>query len=169
MSERHPWRPTRRLTDTLVAALAPVTACAVALGGLTVWVGTGQAGTPAHVDVTEGRVFLPYGDTRDTAAFFDLTNSGDADDRLVEVTSAATDGDISLSRHRAVGDGAAAKETVESATVPADGELAMSPHGVDVTLRAGERWQVGDRVPFTLHFEHTGPVEAVAVVVRPAS
>ncbi|KOX11442.1 hypothetical protein ADL04_00455 [Streptomyces sp. NRRL B-3648] len=35
MTERNPWRPTRRgLTDTLLAALAPVAACSLALGGL---------------------------------------------------------------------------------------------------------------------------------------
>lgn len=169
MSERHLWRPTRRrLTDTLLAALAPVAACSVALGGLTTWVGAGNAGTPAHVKVTGGRIFLPYGDSRDTAAFFDLANSGGADDRLVSVTSTGADGDVSLSGHRAVGVGAAAKQNVSSVTVPAGRELSMSPHGVDVTLRAGARWQVGDWVPFTLHFERSGPVETIAVVVRPA-
>ncbi|MFJ4283423.1 copper chaperone PCu(A)C [Streptomyces massasporeus] len=171
MSERrHLWRPTRRrLTDTLLAALAPIAAFSVALGGLTTWAGTGKAGTPAHVEVTGGRVFLPYGDNRDTAAFFDLANSGGADDRLLRVTSTGADGDVSLSGHRAVGAGAAAKGSVASVTVPAGSRLSMSPHGVDVTLRAGGRWQVGDWVPFTLHFERGGPVEAIAVVVRPAA
>nr|WP_319023133.1 hypothetical protein [Streptomyces phaeolivaceus] len=33
-----PWRPRRRrLTDTLLAALAPVLVCALALSGLTLW------------------------------------------------------------------------------------------------------------------------------------
>lgn len=170
MTGQRPWRPTRRrLSDTLLAALAPVLACGVALGGLTAWAGAGNAGTPARLNVTDARVFLPYGDTGNTAAFFVVLNSGGADDRLVRVTSAASSGPAALSRHRTVGRGAATKETVEYVTVPAEGELLMSPHGVDVTLRARSRWQLGDRVPFTLHFERSGPIEVSAVVVQPAS
>lgn len=82
------WRPgRRRLTDSLLAALAPVAAFSLALAGLTTWVTAGQAGRPARIAVTSGRVLLPYGATTETAAFFTVTNSGGADDRLVRVTS----------------------------------------------------------------------------------
>jgi copper(I)-binding protein len=169
MTEQRPWRPTRRrLTDTLLAALAPVAACSVALGGLTTWVGSGKAGSPARIEVTPGRVFLPYGDTRETAAFFEISNSGSADDRLVKVTSSAGSA-IALSRHRATTGGAAYRADVGSASVPAGGGLTMSPHGLDVTLRAEAGWQAGDIVPFTLHFERSGRIETIAVVVRPST
>jgi copper(I)-binding protein len=162
------WRPTRRrLTDTLLAALAPVAACGIALAGLTTWVGAGKAGTPARVAVSGGRVFLTFGDSTETAAFFDITNLGGADDRLVGVTSSETGGQISLSRHRMAGSGAAYRDTVDSVTVPAGGGLAMSPEGVDVTLRPKAGWRAGDLVAFTLHFERSGTVETLAVVVRP--
>ncbi|MFC9843276.1 copper chaperone PCu(A)C [Streptomyces sp. NPDC060223] len=165
----HLWRPTRRrLTDTLFAALAPVAACAVSLGGLTTWTAFGRAGTPARIEVVSGRVFLPYGDNRDTAAFFRISNSGDGEDRLLKVASSALGGEIELSRHRTAGGGVAYRDTVDSATVPARGDLAMSPHGLDVTLRARAGWRAGDLVPFTLHFERSGAVKMVAVVVRPA-
>ncbi|WP_371599060.1 copper chaperone PCu(A)C [Streptomyces sp. NBC_00564] len=168
-TEYHPWRPTRRrLTDTLLAALAPVAACSLALGGLTTWVGAGKAGSPARIVVSSGRVFLPYGDSTETAAFFDVSNPGGADDRLVEVTSSATGGEIGLSRHSTAGSGAARKEAVSSAPIPAGGELSMSPHGLDVVLRARTGWRAGDLVPFTLHFEHSGAIETIAVVVRPS-
>jgi copper(I)-binding protein len=159
----------RRLTDALLAALAPVVACGVVLGGLAVWVGSGNAGRPARVEVVgAGRVLLPYGDTRDTAAFFRISNPGDVDDRLVGVTSASgAGGDVELSRHRSAGGGAAYRETVVSAVVPARETLTMSPHGLAVTLRAGEGWRAGDRVPFTLDFRRSGRIEVVAVVVRP--
>ncbi|NNN31496.1 copper chaperone PCu(A)C [Streptomyces sp. S3(2020)] len=170
MNQDSLWRPTRRrLTDTLLAALAPVAVCGIALGGLTTWVGAGNAGSPARVAVTNGRVFLPYGDSTETAAFFDLTNTGGADDRLVEVTSSSTDAEIVLSRHRMIGDTAATRTEVASAAVPAGRVLAMSPDGLDVVLSAGTRWKAGDLVPFTLHFERTGAVETLAVVVRPSS
>ncbi|WP_037683209.1 copper chaperone PCu(A)C [Streptomyces griseus] len=163
-----PWRPTRRrLADTLLAALAPVAACGVALAGLTAWTSSGNAGTPARIAVTDAHVFLPYGNTRDTAAFFRITNSGGADDRLLKVTMSGADGDTSLSRHRMTNGRAAYAETVGSAEVPAGGSLAMSPSGLDVTLRAKAGWREFDFVPFTLHFQHSGPVKALAIVVRP--
>ncbi|MFE0508806.1 copper chaperone PCu(A)C [Streptomyces sp. NPDC058964] len=168
MSTRNPWRPTRRrLTDTLLAAIVPVAACSLALSGLTTWVRAGQAGSPARISVPSGWVFLPYGNSTETAAFFDVANLGGADDRLVEVTSPAARGDITLSRHLATRSGTAYKAGLSSATVPAGGELTMSSHGVDVTLRAGAGWRTGDLVPFTLRFEHSGTVETVAVVIRP--
>ncbi|MEU9056639.1 copper chaperone PCu(A)C [Streptomyces sp. NPDC048384] len=162
------WRPTRRrITDGLLAALAPVAACGVALAGLTTWVGSGNARSPARIAVTDGRVYLPYGDVRDTAAFFRITNSGGADDRLLKVTSSAVDGDLELSRHRMTSGRMAYAETVDSARVRAGGGLAMSPYGLDVTLRADPEWQTGIYVPFTLHFEHGGRIEVQAVVIRP--
>lgn len=157
----------RRILDALVAALAPIAACSVALGGLTTWVNFGVAGSPARIAVTEGRVFLPYGDVRDTAAFFRITNTGGADDRLLKVTSSAVGGEGTLSRHRMTSGRMAYAETVDSARVPAGGDLAMSPFGLDVSLRAKPGWRAGDLVPFTLHFEHGGRVEVSAVVVRP--
>jgi copper(I)-binding protein len=162
------WRPTRRrLTDTLLAALAPVVVCGIALGGLTAWAAAGKAGTPARIAVSDGRILLPFGDSTETAAFFDITNLGGTDDRLIEVTSAGTGGEISLSRHRMAGNGAAYRDTVASATVRAGGELSMSPQGLDVTLRAEPGWRAGDLVSFTLRFEQAGAIEATAVVVRP--
>lgn len=168
MTERNLWRPTRRrLTDTLLAALTPVAAGSLALGGLTTWAAAGNAGTPARITVSHGRVLLPYGDSTDTAALFDIANVGGADDRLVNVTSTAAHGRITLSGHRMLGGRAAYKADVTSARVPAGGVLSMSPRGVDVTLRAGAGWRAGDLVPFTLHFERSAPVETLAVVIRP--
>ncbi|MEV6113747.1 copper chaperone PCu(A)C [Streptomyces sp. NPDC052109] len=157
------------MTDTLLAALAPVAACSLALGGLTTWAGAGKAGSPARITVSNGRVLQPYGDSTDTAALFDVANVGGADDRLENVTSPATHGRITLSGHRMLGDRAAYKADMTSAGVPAGGVLSMSPRGVDVTLRAGAGWRAGDLVPFTLHFERSAPVEAIAVVVRPSN
>ncbi|WP_416955785.1 copper chaperone PCu(A)C [Streptomyces sp. Agncl-13] len=170
MNGPHPWRPTRRrLTDTLLAAVAPVAVCGVALAGLTAWAGAGKAGSPARITVSNSRVYLPYGDNTDTAAFFDVSNLGGADDRLVGVTSSATGGEIALSRHRMADGAIAYKADVASVVVSAGRELSMSPEGLDVTLRAEAGWQAGDLVPFTLRFERSGAVKTIAVVVRPRS
>ncbi|MFD7370194.1 copper chaperone PCu(A)C [Streptomyces mirabilis] len=162
------WHPTRRrLTDTLLAALAPVAVCGLALGGLSTWTAYGNAGSPARIAVTGGRVYLPYGDAPDTAAFFRITNNGGSADRLLKVTSRAVDGVGTLSRHRMTGTRSASAQTVASVAVPAGGTLAMSPYGLDVTVPAKAGRQAGDLVSFTLHFERGGAVKTLAVVVRP--
>ncbi|WP_407562890.1 copper chaperone PCu(A)C [Streptomyces sp. 184] len=161
----------RRVREALRAVLAPVVASAVALAGLSGWVATGNAGGPARIEVVGGRVLLPYGEYRSTAALFLISNWGDVDDRLVAVSSPAAGADgVKLGRHRTTaGGGAAYKEVVDSAVVPADGSLDMSPHGVGALMTAPPGWEPGDVVPFTLHFEDSGRVEVDAVVVLPGT
>ncbi|MEV7341178.1 copper chaperone PCu(A)C [Streptomyces sp. NPDC093544] len=168
MTEQRLWRPTRRrLTDTLLAALAPVVVCALALGGLSMWTAYGNAGTPARIAVTEGRLFLPSGGTPDTAAFFRITNSGGSADRLLKVTAADVDGAITLSRHLMTSSRSASSQTVASVAVPAGDSIAMSPSELDVILPSNTDWHLGDLVAFTLHFERSEAVKTLAVVVRP--
>ncbi|MGQ4384776.1 copper chaperone PCu(A)C [Streptomyces sp. SAS_270] len=169
MTEQRPWRPTRRrLTDTLPALLAPLAVCGLALGGLSTWTAYGNAGSPARIEVTGGKVFAPSGATPVTAAFFRITNSGGAGDRLLKVTSTeAGTGRPTLSRHAMTSSNTASDQTVNSAAVPAGESLAMSPDGLDVTVPAKKGWQPGDLVSFTLHFERSGAVKILAVVVRP--
>ncbi|MFF4749439.1 copper chaperone PCu(A)C [Streptomyces sp. NPDC002514] len=159
----------RRVTDTLLAALVPVAACGVALGGLTTWVRTGNAGSPPRIAVTDGRVWLPFGNIRETSAYFRITNSGGADDRLLKVTSSAVAGAPVLSRHRMLDGNSAIGQQIQSAVTPAGDTLAMSPDSLNVEVRARPDWRPGDVVPFTLHFEHVGAVEVQAVVQRPGT
>ncbi|WP_405508900.1 copper chaperone PCu(A)C [Streptomyces purpurascens] len=169
MSGQRPWRPTRRrLADTLLAAVAPVAACGLALGGLSVWTAFGNAGAPASITVTDGKVFAPTGATPDTAAFFRITNSGGAPDRLLKVTTAETgDRGPTLSRHVMTGSNTASDRTVSSVGIPAGRSLAMSPASLDVIVPVRKGWQPGDLVALTLHFERSGAVKTLAVVVRP--
>jgi copper(I)-binding protein len=169
MSGQRLWRPTgRRLTDTLLAALAPLAACGLALGALTTWTAYGNAGSPARIKVTDGKVFVPFGETPVTAAFFRITNSGGSADRLLKVTTAeAGAGAPTLSRHLMTSGNTATDQTVDSVAVPAGDSVAMSPDGLDVIVPAKRGWQSGDLVAFTLHFEHSGAVKTLAVLVRP--
>ncbi|MFF3325559.1 copper chaperone PCu(A)C [Streptomyces sp. NPDC002889] len=163
------WRPSRRrLREGILAALAPVAACAVALGGLTAWTLAGGAGSPPRIEVGDPRIFLPYGDNEDTAAFFRITNSGGADDQLIGVTSPAIESAM-LSRHESNGSGADFMRMVDSVAIPAGDTLVMSPSTMDVMVKVKARWRVGDTVPFVLHFRHSGPVDTVVVVARPGS
>lgn len=162
------WRPSRRrLAESLRAALAPVAACGIALGALTAWTAVGNAGEGARIDVSEGRVFLPFNESGDTAAFFRIDNTGGMEDRLTKVTSTGTLGEPTLSAHRMTDGSAAYAETVDSVTIPAGGSLPMSVYGLNVTVRAQAGWQTGDLVRFTLHFDNSGPIETQAVVVLP--
>ncbi|MFD9373601.1 copper chaperone PCu(A)C [Streptomyces sp. NPDC060020] len=157
----------RRLREGLIAVLAPVTACLTALVGLTAWTTAGAAGTPARIEVGIGRVFLPYADRERTAAFFRITNTGGSGDRLVSVTSPVVES-VMLSRHEK-GTGADSMRMVPSAEIPAGSTLEMTPSTLDVMMTVKGRWRVGDAVPFVLHFRNSGPVQAVAFVVRPGS
>ncbi|WP_307782082.1 copper chaperone PCu(A)C [Streptomyces sp. MBT65] len=138
MNGPHPWRPTRRrLTDTFLAAVAPVAVCGLALAGLTAWADAGKAGSPPRITVSNSRVYVPNG--ADTAAFFDVANLGGADDRLIGVTSSATTGEITLGRRRTGGQ----RADVASVVVAAGRELSMSPDRLDVALRAKAGWRGG--------------------------
>ncbi|MFI6492581.1 hypothetical protein [Streptomyces sp. NPDC050564] len=86
---------------------------------------------------------------------------------MVDITSSALDGDITLPRQRTTSGQAAYRDPVDSAVVPVRGGLTMSPHGLDVAVRSGPWWRAGDLVPFTLHFQRSGWIRIVAVVVRP--
>ncbi|MGW1106454.1 copper chaperone PCu(A)C [Streptomyces sp. NPDC002540] len=161
------WTPSRRrLREGLVAALAPLTACCVALGGLTAWTATGAAGSPPRIEVGDGRVFVPYNSEGNTAAFFRIVNNSGVDDRLVAVTSVAVDSAM-LSRHARHDGGAGSMRMIGSAGVPAGRTLTMSANTVDVMLKLKGHRQVGETLPFVLHFRHSDPIETVAVMVRP--
>ncbi|WP_369226141.1 copper chaperone PCu(A)C [Streptomyces sp. R39] len=160
----------RRLRDGALAALVPVAACTVALAGLTAWTGTGRAGSPPRMSVTEGRVLLPSAGGAETAAFFRIQNTGGSADTLIRVTSREATGGVTLGRHRMNGGNTAYRATVDSVGIPARGSVTMSPRGVDLAVSApAGKWNSGDLVPFTLEFRHSGRVEVLAVAVRPGS
>ncbi|MGI5440660.1 copper chaperone PCu(A)C [Streptomyces shenzhenensis] len=160
----------RRLRDGALAALVPVAACSVALAGLTSWVGTGRAGSPARIRVTDGRVLLPSAGVPETAAFFRIANEGGSPDTLVRITARDVPGEVTLSRHRMKQGNAAYRSVIDSVSVAAGGSLAMSPSGVDLTVPVpSDEWRSGDLVPFTLEFRRSGRVKVLAVVVRPGS
>ncbi|QKV91536.1 copper chaperone PCu(A)C [Streptomyces sp. NA02950] len=155
------------MSSLLRAAPAPVVACALTLVGLVAWTVTGAAGSPADVHVTRARVLLPSNPDA-TAAFFDLRNTGGADDELLCVTTPLTDRAM-LSR-RVVRRGAGSMRMVSSARIAAHGTLRMSAEELDVMLRpAPRRLRAGDRVPFVLHFRESGRVRVAAVAVRPGT
>jgi copper(I)-binding protein len=158
-----------RLRTSVTAVGVPVLACALALAGLGAWTASGRAGSPPRVAVTKAYVFHPFGSTPETAAFFTLTNDGGSADRLVKITSPGTAAPPALSEHRMTSSGAAYRQPVDSATVPAGDGLTMTPHGIDVTVRPKGTWRPGDEIPFTLRFAHGKPLKVRAVVVRPGT
>jgi copper(I)-binding protein len=160
----------RRLRDGTLAVLVPVAACSAALAGLTTWVGTGRAGSPARIRVTEGRVLLPFAGGPETAAFFRIANEGGSADTLVRITARDVPGDVTLSRHRMEQGNAAYRSEIDSVSVAAGDSLAMSPSGIDLTVPVSSNaWRSGDLVPFTLEFRRSGPVRVLAAVVRPGA
>lgn len=154
------------LLPTARAALVPVVACAVALGGLTAWTASGAAGRPASVTVEDGRILLPFG-IDDTAAMFTLRNTGDADDELLSVDVPSAGGAM-LSR-TVVKNGAGSMRMIPTATVPARGTVKMTPHTLDIMVYRPPQVRVGDTVPVILRFRESGTMRVEARVVRPGN
>ncbi|MGW9173540.1 copper chaperone PCu(A)C, partial [Streptomyces decoyicus] len=128
----------------------PLLTCLVTLGTLTAWTASGNAGRPAKLSVSEGRVLIPTG-TDATAAFFTVRNTGAADDVLTGVTGPAGHRAM-LSRTVDIGHNARSMAMVRAATVPAGGALTMTPTTLDVMVSPPPRLAPGDRLTFTLHF-----------------
>ncbi|MEU6346809.1 copper chaperone PCu(A)C [Streptomyces sp. NPDC046977] len=156
----------RRLLAAARGALAPVAAGLVALFALMAWAGSGAAGTPPRLQVTDARMLLPFSEDGVTVAVFTVRNSGNSDDQLISVSSPdAVRTAVTATAPR--GQGAAAMAPAGVQTVPARGTLTMSPYGTDVMVQLRTAVRLGDRIRFELRFRHSDPVETYAVVVRP--
>ncbi|MGW3436068.1 copper chaperone PCu(A)C [Streptomyces bacillaris] len=157
-------RRTREATTTgAVVALASL----AAVGALSAWTAAGYAGSPARIEVREGRVLLPVVPGRTTNAYFRIVNTGGSPDRLLSVT-ARSGRDPGLTVHRMTTSNGAYRERSGPVDIPAYGEVEMSPHGSAVTLGADPAWQPGERVTFTLDFRRAGEV-TVDAVARPVT
>lgn len=146
--------------SALRSALVPAVAGAATLGGLSAWALTGHAGRPAHIRIEDARVMAPT--TVQTSAYFTVTNTGDVADELRAVrtpVSAMTMLGRQVSRA-----GAGQMVMGGTVTVPAHGVVRMTPFTVDVMLRPRGALPVGRRIPFTLVFRHSGPVDVTAIV-----
>ncbi|MEU0836865.1 copper chaperone PCu(A)C [Streptomyces sp. NPDC005969] len=155
------------LRTSLTAVVGPVLACGLALAGLGAWTTQGNAGSPPRLTVTESSVYIRFGETPETAAFFTITNTGGSADRLLSVTSPSVAMQPELSLHRMTDSGAAYRQPAASARIPAHEGLTMSPHGIDVTVRPEGDWHEGERILFTLRFERSKPISLLVTVVRP--
>ncbi|MFG2721484.1 copper chaperone PCu(A)C [Streptomyces sp. NPDC048416] len=159
-----PWR--RVTAGALSAALVPVVTCVTALLLLTAYTTTGAAGdAPARISVGNARIFVPP-NSENTAAFFDISNTGATDDVLTSVSSPQL-GAVMLGR-RVTKDGAGHMEPLGSLTIPARSSVRMTPYGVDVMVADPPELKAGDTVRFDLFFRDSGrvSVETVTVPVR---
>jgi copper(I)-binding protein len=154
-----------RRVENVLPAVAAVVASAVAMGGLTAWTAAGAAGTPAELEVTHARLLQPFPGRESTAVVFTVTNGGNATDRLTGVSSPAVT-EAMLAQDADAGEAAAKMQMIASVEVPAAGTLEMTPYGTDVMVKLREPVRLGQRIPFTLHFEQSGDVRAEALVVR---
>ncbi|GAA0665547.1 hypothetical protein GCM10010193_16180 [Kitasatospora atroaurantiaca] len=147
------------------AALAPLTAAATALALLCGWTAVGGAGRARPVEADRGWLLVPTAGSATTAAFFTVRNPGDVPDELTGAT-AELPGQVSLKRHRHQG-GAGSWAPVAALTVPARGELRMSPEGADLLITRMAGLRVGQWVEFTLHFRRSPDLRVRAQAVPP--
>ncbi|WP_103508967.1 copper chaperone PCu(A)C [Streptomyces sp. SM13] len=159
--------PLRRAREATGTGLVVVLVSLAAIGCLSAWAGAGRAGSPAKIEVREAWVLLPVIPGRNTNAYFRIVNTGGAPDRLLSVTSPAASA-AELTVHRMNEENGAYRESSGSVEVPAEGEVAMSPHGSAVTVRSDPSWRPGERVAFTLAFQRSGTI-TVEADVRPVA
>lgn len=126
-------------------------------------IGAGCAGSAAsEIEVGDAFSFTPAVDT--TAAYFTITNNGDADDVLL---SASAGGFGSVELHDTVmADGSAQmEEQAEGIPIPAGGSVTLEPGGLHVMLLEAEDTIVaGDELEITLEFADAGEVVIVSTV-----
>lgn len=157
----------RRLTaGALSAARVPVVTCVTALTLLTAYTATGAAGEPpARISVSNARIFVPP-NSESTAAFFDISNTGAADDVLTSVSSPRLG--VTMLGQRVTKDGAGHMKPLDSLEIAARSRVKMTPYGVDVMVLDPPKLKAGDKVRFDLWFRSSGqvPVEAVTVPLQ---
>ncbi|MBR8642804.1 copper chaperone PCu(A)C [Streptomyces tuirus] len=155
-----------RLTGGAVrAALVPLGTCVAALLLLTAYTATGAAGDPPpRISVSNGRIFMPS-NPQSTAAFFDISNTGAAEDVLESVSSPELG--ITMFNRRVTKDGAGRMESLNTIRIPAGGVVRMSPYSVDVMIYDPPKLKPGDKVPFDLWFRYSGRVRVDAVATPP--
>ncbi|SEM88628.1 hypothetical protein SAMN04487857_106167 [Pseudomonas sp. ok272] len=103
------------------------------------------------------------------AAYFVIHNAGQADDRLLSVTSPIA-GIAQLHEHVMQGD-LMKMQQVASVEVPAGGELTFAPmayHVMLLELKDRSLLRDGQRFPLTLHFEKAGNVTVEVAVQKQA-
>jgi copper(I)-binding protein len=101
--------------------------------------------------------------SRPGAAYMVIQNTGDTDDRLLEVSSPLA-ARVELHTHIMEGDVAKMRQ-VDAIDIPAGGETALAPGGYHIMMfELHEGIEEGDAIPLTLTFEHGGDVDVNAVV-----
>lgn len=109
------------------------------------------------------------GETKNSAAYFKIENTGKAADRLV---SAKADIAERTELHESVDEGGVAKmlPLKDGIPVPADGEAELKPLGMHVMLMGlKSKLEEGQSFPMTLTFEKQGDVQVEVKIEAGAS
>jgi periplasmic copper chaperone A len=120
----------------------------------------GEAGTP-DVEVRDATIALPAG--RNTAIYFVIENRGDADDRLVGVTTDAGES-IELHETRAGDDGLMRMHPLDEVDIPAGEVVVFEPGGRHVMVLDARDLVEGEAIPVALEFDRSGSVTVDATV-----
>ena len=150
-SRRHP-----TLAVVLLAALAVVASLA-ACGG-------GSASSRATPTISDAWVRLPVGaDTSQTAAYMTIANTGPDADALIGVTCAL--GGMAAMHQTTTSSGMTGMQMMDRLEIPGGGSLRMEPGGYHIMLTGlTAPLTMGQKVTFTLTFEHAGTMTVEAEV-----
>ena len=136
--------PLRRLVVPLLAA--PLVGCG--------------AGAP-KIAVTDA--FVPVPATADASVYLKISNSGDADDRLLKVTTSKAAGAM-LHQTEIDADGRASMKGIGTLRIPAGKTVELSPGGFHLMMMQPQPLADGDTVDLTLTFQTSGTKRVTAEV-----
>lgn len=106
---------------------------------------------------------MMMGGGNSSVVYLTIANTGDGDDTLTGVTSAAA-GAVEMHRTE-IKDNVASMRQVQQVAIPAHGEVRFNPGGYHLVLAEVRRTlQPGDTITLTLTFQRAGPVEVSAQV-----
>ncbi|MCK5425542.1 MAG: copper chaperone PCu(A)C [Emcibacter sp.] len=105
---------------------------------------------------------------RPLAAYFIIKNDTGKEDKLIKVTSSLADR-VEMHTHKHDG-GVMRMMRVEAIPVAANGIVAVKPGGYHLMLfGVKKKLAIGDELPLTLTFAHSGKIQVIAKIMKKAS
>ncbi|MGW7041422.1 copper chaperone PCu(A)C [Streptomyces avermitilis] len=152
------------IKSAVPSVAAPLGACCGALALLVAYTATGAAGDPPpRITVVDARILAPV-NTRSTAAYFEIRNTGASPDTLLYADS--PDLGVSVLRRTVRDSGSGRTDPVGAVDIPAGGTVRMAPGGLGVVILDSPALRPGRRVRYNLWFRYSGrvPVQASVTV-----
>jgi periplasmic copper chaperone A len=102
-----------------------------------------------------------------TDAYLEIRNNGAADELLSAQLS--TGGTVTLRGPVTTGTQVTAMRSLNDIPIPANSTVHLAPNGYHLLITGASNLQSGKAITLTLHFEHAGTINVIALVTNPQS